>query len=244
MREGVDRGHIVYTAETRSRTRPPAVLHACTEARKVALTIYIEWFEKVCNQRWGPYPPIYLNPMIDITYRGRQSEPFGIFCPNFTTDVIPLGATRTLAVDARVLEYDPMCKPLETKPNLVRQMGLARQSLVALHCSPIAQQIMACSRQGVEDLILVVGNDERVAEFELDEVDETSDRAKEALAKADNLCRAIHEVWHRSGSNMNAKPPAIKVVTVKRKPIKNFHLFSKFPQEIQNMVWDFASQSP
>jgi hypothetical protein len=55
-----------------STTRPPAILSGSHESRVVALTIYKATDEGVCTEDSRLNIPIYVNPAVDIIYRGEK----------------------------------------------------------------------------------------------------------------------------------------------------------------------------
>lgn len=217
-----------------SRTRPPALLQACDEARRVALTIYKPMYSHA-HSNVGQHSPIYVNPLVDITYRGMEANPLMLFGPDHKKDAVPLGVTRRLAVHSKLLTQDRISK--------------THRSRHAPHGLSIVQQILACATHGLEELILVVGNDEDDAEFELEDVDLSCLRAKDALLKAVNLSNAAHKKWDHKcweGAFLRLPPfPRIKVMkpVKSKKPIPPFHQFSRLPQELQNAVWEYASRT-
>jgi hypothetical protein len=62
------------TSRVESKTRPPAVLHACRESRKLGLeNVFEPAYANCSNVNYSILPPIYINPALDITYRDKKS---------------------------------------------------------------------------------------------------------------------------------------------------------------------------
>lgn len=219
-------GIMEYDTSIASRTRPPALTQACAEARKVALDTFIPMY-KDGHSNCATYNPIYVNPLTDITFRGLESKPFKLLGPNHKKDVIPLAATRSLAVNSRILFRCPS--------------GLTDED------HPTFQEIMACAHDGLAVLIFVVGNDQDQAEFDLEDVDFSGVLMRDVLSKAANLNNNLHKFHRRAatrGPERCVKPPVIKVMKVKssKEPITPFPQFLKLPQEMQNEVWSYISE--
>jgi hypothetical protein len=89
-----------------STTRPPAILSGSHESRAVALTIYKAMDEGVRTEGSRLNIPIYVNPTVDIIYRGRKScqkgnafhIKLGLPLGNPGTNAGPLCITGKLAV--------------------------------------------------------------------------------------------------------------------------------------------------
>lgn len=118
-------------------------MQVCAEARRVALKIFIPAYEDAHSNR-ARNRPIYINPLTDITFRGLCSRPFKLLGPNHTKDVRPVAATRTLAVNSRILFNLPS---------------------VTHNDQSIIEQIMECANAGLAVLIFVVGNGQDQAEY-------------------------------------------------------------------------------
>jgi hypothetical protein len=107
--------------------------------------------------------PIYINLLVDITYRGKYSCKRGdafkidhIGPYNFGTE--PLAATPTFAVD--IIAMRRACPIANSTLHDDKSM---LQKLVANLCDGhptlgVAEQVLACVKKGLKELILVAGN--------------------------------------------------------------------------------------
>lgn len=79
--------------------------------------------------------------------------------------------------------------------------------------------------------------------FELEEIDFSGVIMRDVLFRVKTLSKIleIRHLFAREG----AKPPVIKVMKVKsrREPIISFPQFSRLPQELQNEVWSYVSET-
>jgi hypothetical protein len=115
-----------------------------------------------------------------------------------------------------------------------------------------AAEIIECWKNGLESLILVVGNDDDMSEITLVPVEDVpereSNRFKQAHLAAEQLQKAVIELWNELDSNgdlnKNDLPPSIRVMTPRRAPLQSFSRFRELPNEIQDCIWKYAIQVP
>lgn len=242
-----------HITRIRSHTRPPAILSVNHESRTLALSIYASIYSELNTlekySRRGPVP-IYVNPRVDITYRGKDScrngDAFKIRYKNYGVDWEPIAATPTLAVDisalrprrpvrAPVLDYDGRMGSL-SQPGRPWVGQFEQYSM-----GQAADEIMSCARNGLKELIIVVGNNDDLTDITLVPAEplfqSTSDIFYQALLKAKALIAALAVL------NMGT-PPTVKVMTPLRLPLKLFPHFPKLPVEIQHLIWHHASNIP
>jgi hypothetical protein len=244
-----------------STTRAPAILGVCREARTLALTIYNTIFEDIRTKDSRLDRPIYVNPAVDIIYRGkaacRKGDAFRVRCRDWEEESDPLCGTRILAVDTIALRA--LKKPeLNTLPiyDQRRWEGLQKKVQERLRkpsdTSPAAE-IARCALKGVREVMVVVGNDDDLSEVTLIPFDkhlgERSAREQKAFLEVCSLRRSVDRYWtgHVQPTNPEFRRvpgPTITLMTVKRAPLKYFSRFSDLPVEIQHMIWKFAYKKP
>lgn len=243
-----------------SRTRPPAMLGVCKESRRVGMVAY-----KVVNEGLSLADselnvPIYVNPEVDIIYRGKIAcsggDAFRVRCKDFMIDTVPVSGTRKLAVD-------PMALTKRVLPDLVRHRELVvrlgedgeyfrEKCDAALAATPVTE-IAACVKQGLREVIVVIGNKEDESEFTLvpfvTRPEDMSHRENKIMQGVEVLRAGLEEYWKKKQeeedeSFLELLLPELSVMAVQRMPLKSFTLFSKLPPEIQDMVWRFAHNTP
>jgi hypothetical protein len=233
----------------KSHTRPPAILSVNRESRTQALCVYVSMYTEYntlhkysCK---GP-TPIYTNPFVDITYRGKQScrwgDAFKIRYGDYAVpsgDIEPLAATSTLAVDIVAVRR---VRPIST-PSICDEKALLQQAFANRMANPTltaAEQILACAEKGLKELIIIVGNDDDLSEITLIPATPISKSASDIFHQAELKAEAL-----RYALALNSPtPPTVRVMTPKRLPLIPFPFFPKFPQEIQNIIWSYACEVP
>jgi hypothetical protein len=233
-------------------TRPPAILSVCREAREIGLTIYKRMEEGIqYGSNTSQDTRIYVNPEVDITYRGKMScrkgDMFRIRCRDWSEDTEPLAMTRTLAVDARavtrfrdapseLLSFMGMTYPEKEWDKLIENMCISMYYMTK-------DEVIKCCEQGVREIIFVVGNDDDLSEITLVPLDtdplRLSARETRAVEAAEEFSSSLGRYWEQQ--KVSCPFPIFKVMTVQRKPLKEFTLFPRLPTEIQLSIWDFAS---
>jgi hypothetical protein len=93
-----------------------------------------------------------------------------------------------------------------------------------------AAEIIECWRNGLESLILVVGNDD--------------DMSGITLVPVEDMLKLLNELDSNGHLNRDPLPPSIKVMTPQRAPLQSFSIFSELPKEIQDCIWNYAIQVP
>jgi len=241
-----------------SRTRPPAILSVCRESRTLALTIYKAMDEGIRSKGGAFDIPVYVNPEVDCTYRGKQAcrkgDAFRIRNKLGRDEDAPVAATRDLAVDLTAITrsneeyYIRMLRGAYGVPGAPLMPDRIAKILPATR----VEQIAECARNGVRRIMIVVGNDDDASEFSLTQLktrDNMTPREKGALIEARRLKKALDEHWQKQSSDgpsfpPDISPPTIKVVTIKRNRLRNFKLLPKLPLELQDLVWQFALRVP
>ncbi|KAE9379972.1 hypothetical protein N431DRAFT_432287 [Stipitochalara longipes BDJ] len=240
--------------ETRmvSTTRPPAMLSACREAREIGLTVYKRMEEGMQN---GPPTsrdvPIYINPEVDIMYRGRMScrkgDMYKLRCRDWSKDTEPLAMSKTLAIDARGVtrfQEPPAEVVMDICENYPKEewSELMENMFLNIHYGTM-EEVIKCAEKGVREIIYVVGNDDDLSEITLvplpDEPSQLSARELEVVQAADEFGSGVGRYWKQK--DVTWPLPTFKVMKVERKPLKEFTLFPHLPMEIQLLIWDFAA---
>jgi hypothetical protein len=249
-----------------STTRPPAILGVCREARSLALTTYNTFAEDIRTKDSDFDKPIYINPEVDIIYRGkaacRKGDAFRIRYRGWEEE--PLYGTRILAVDTialRALKPEkPDYKDIHLYEFSDKWKGLQKKVPDALQerlrKSPgtsVASEIAKCAMKGVREVMIVVGNDDDLSEVTLvpfdKHVGERSAREQKAFLEVCSLRRSVERYWtgHIQPTNPEyptVPAPAITLMTVKRAPLNSFPRFLDLPVEIQYMILKFAYFKP
>jgi 2EXR family len=86
---------LLPTTHAISTTRPPAILGVCREARSLALTTIYKIVAEDIRTKDSPLDrPIYVNPNVDIIYKGkvwcRNGDAFRIRCRDWEEESEPL----------------------------------------------------------------------------------------------------------------------------------------------------------
>jgi hypothetical protein len=246
-----------------SRTRPPAILAVSREARKLGLTIYKRVDEGIRSENSPRDAPIYINPEVDIMYRGKiackKGDAFRARCKHWVLDTEPLAITRTLAVDAIALTQEKKTiigeflqrknvtkifeEENEEMPDEIRRIISANR----------LTDIEACVKKGLRDIIIVIGNDDDVPEVNLipytPAAQYMTKRDAKVIEDTEKLKEDIKEYWAEkieSGDEqfLTMTPPTITLMTIQRAPLREFHLFPRLPVEIQALVWKAAYETP
>lgn len=238
-----------HETRMRSCTRPPAILSVNHESRTQALSIYTSIYSELNSPDHYLRPvPIYVNPAVDITYRGKNSckrgDSFKIYYKNYGVDCEPLAATPTLAVDIIALRpRRPMKAPVFDYDGWDSMLGQWRPWIGQFEHYPMSQaaeEIMACAEKGLKEVILVVGNEDDLSDITLVPAKPFSQSPSDAFYQAERNAQALRAAL----TLKSPAPPTVKIMTPKRLPLQSFSFFPKLPQEIQNMIWHHASIVP
>jgi hypothetical protein len=107
--------------------------------------------------------------------------------------------------------------------------------------SKAAEEIMACARNGLKEVILVVGNDDDLSDITLIPTKPLSQSRSDIFHQAELKAKALTAAL---AALKMGTPPAVKVMSPQRLPLQSFSFFPKLPQEIQNLIWHHASNIP
>ncbi|PMD33318.1 hypothetical protein L207DRAFT_169695 [Hyaloscypha variabilis F] len=245
------RGEDNYTTII-TTTRPPAMLSACREAREIGLSIYKQAQEGMQNRPPTSRDiPIYVNPEVDIIYRGRRSceagDMYKMRCRDWSKDTEPLAMTRTLAIDARGVTRFRMASP-----KVIMHIGatypkeewdeIMLNMFINTHYGT-RNQIIKLAERGVREIIYVVGNDDDLSEITLvplpEDPAQLSARELQVVKETGDFGAGVGRWWERK--EVAWPLPTFKVIKVERKPLKEFTLFPRLPMEIQLLIWNFAT---
>ncbi|KUJ23441.1 uncharacterized protein LY89DRAFT_182686 [Mollisia scopiformis] len=192
-------------------SRNPLMMTACSESRRVALSIYSRIDKEVLRWPSSPTKPTYVNPDVDIIYRGRTScrkgDAFRMRCQEWAVDQLPIAFTRTLAVDLTALTRPRELSHMPSRA--IRKLSKAARSEEegALMISTITEalrkqtyiDIGLCCKKGLQEIVVVVGNDEDKPDFNLIPLEHSnlhgSMRGQMALAAIDTFSRGLAEHW-------------------------------------------------
>ncbi|PMD32938.1 hypothetical protein L207DRAFT_590012 [Hyaloscypha variabilis F] len=240
-----------------SRTRPPAIISVCHESRSTALQIYKAMDEDVRTKGTQFDAPIYVNPKVDIVLRGkracREGDAFRHRRGEWIRESKPCASTRTLAVDLLAVtgrRDDPITSRLRKDYNTRDDGAIFSDEFIDLLSVTTIQQIAACAVNGMEDLIIVFGNDDDASKVTLVPLNpnkyQWTPREKGALRVVAQLRKDLLDHWRDPGNGplFTTSPPNISVMTVQMVPTPSFPQFQKLPIELQDMVWTHALQHP
>ena len=105
------------------------------------------------------------------------------------------------------------------------------------------EEVSLCREKGLQDIIIVVGNDDDLSEIILvplhSDHAQRSDREVIAVTATEIFKQDLADYWTSKG--LPSLPPKLTVMTVQRTPLKTFTLFPLLPMELQLAVWDFAA---
>ena len=255
-----------HTTQIKSNTRTPAILTVCKESRQLGLKeIYTTPFLDRSNYPYGHRDaPIYINESRDIIYRGKQScrqgEAFYQRCRSFKTESEPLAVTCTLAVDIMAITrdrqidqdavrrgafltqlYSPGSEPSPPPKNQrkPRPLGSAQIGIFPM-VQECAEEIMVAAQDGLNEVILVVGNDDNLSDVTFVPVEFSPHHEGERFKQARLATTCLRETL----SILSSSPPTIKLMTVQRVPLKSFVRFPELPLELQRHILGYALQSP
>lgn len=167
-----------------SLTRPPALLAFCQESRNFGLSIYKRRYRIVRYPAGGReiegkcQRPVYVNPDIDIMYRGKRPCQVGDAfrarcraCHKLTPEFQFIEATRILAVDALALSLKASDDALFWRSKYLDRVSaimwevLGQQEQKNYVDIPIPlRDLIGCAMRGVQELLVVVGSDEDLPE--------------------------------------------------------------------------------
>lgn len=246
---------VAHITVLKSTTRSPAILGVCRESRRVGLEKYDTIDQKPItpSDLFKPLP-IYVNPEVDIIYRGRKSCRdgcvFRIACKDEEGNdkAVPIAMTRTLAVDSRAITR--LREPIASVRTRNRSrhgdyfediMGRLTQE-GKKNCT----DVMSAAEKGLREIVFVVGNDDDLSEITLiplaDDAALYSAKEKLAVEAAEKFSLSIRAFCDSADTHQPfSMIPTFRVMTVKRKPLKDFALFSKLPLEIQYLIWNYAA---
>jgi hypothetical protein len=231
------------------------------------LTIYKTIVEDIRTKGTQLDVPIYVNPEVDIIYRGkavcRKGDAFRVRCRGWEEgESEPVSGTRILAVDTialRVLKpwklYDRHLWAYSGRwKSLLKHAPewLIERFYKTSDISP-ASKIAKCGMRGVREVMVVVGNDDDLSEVTLVPFDkplgERSAREQKAFLEVCYLRRSVERYWAEQVQATIPEfriipAPAVTLMTVKRAPLKYFTRFPDLPVEIQHMIWKFAYKRP
>lgn len=208
---GMEAATIMY-----SKTRPPAVLSVCREARAHGLTIYkaIDAGIRTKHPKFSQHDiPIYVNPEVDVIYRSKiaceKGDAFRVRCRIWATYSEPVVFTPTLAVDLIALSqprdliqrdflflYDHL-KTKEQRDDRFKQM-FKLGSKPEIQRFIVIQELSRCVERGLRNLIIVVGNEDEMSEITLVPVERDTaqdPRIKGAFYEADRLRTDLEKYW-------------------------------------------------
>lgn len=251
-----------------SRSRPPAMLSVCRESRTLGLNWYttLDKGKHITQDCIPPSHsiPIYINPQVDIIYRGRNSCRRGrafmiqyLKCSSryvetgpgemFSTIKQPIAMSKILAVDLlAILRYDIQL------PGHQRAGYIEKGKLDMERTGLTTKQIAECTLAGLRKLLIVVGNDGDLSEVSFAPLPKRrfrTPRENQAVLEAQDVEHNLENYWaeRRRENNPdfeNLALPEIKVVTVKRPDTNVFTQFRRLPNELQDRVWKFALMNP
>lgn len=100
------------------------------------------------------------------------------------------------------------------------------------------EDVGKCAHKGLRDIVFVIGNDEDKKEFNLIPLDQGflhgSYRERKALSEIDTFSQELEVYWKEK--ELQHRMPNIKAMTVQRKPLETFSLFSRLPMELQLLI--------
>jgi hypothetical protein len=174
-----------------SKTRVPAILHVSQEARKYALTKYTPIDQNLQSENEDEHVdecPVYVNQEVDVVYRGKSCcnmhAQFTIRYPYEWSRPLPTAFSKTLAVNLHAvigdgtLTYGMSAVEVGLDPTsnagreYVRTTDFFRR---AAFFDQRAAEIVKLGIEGVSEVIVVLDNDDEMTEFDLCELESTSE---------------------------------------------------------------------
>jgi len=175
---------------------------------------------------------------------------FQIRCRDWTEESAPLAMTRTLAIDAMAVtrQRPPYRFSFDSIPEIVNSDEEAKifmEKVLTNLKNKTMEEVSLCREKGLQDIIIVVGNDDDLSEIILvplhSDHAQRSDREVIAVTATEIFKQDLADYWTSKG--LPSLPPKLTVMTVQRTPLKNFTLFPLLPMELQLAVWDFAAHA-
>ncbi|KAL2069326.1 hypothetical protein VTL71DRAFT_15664 [Oculimacula yallundae] len=227
-----------YSTAISSGTRPPILLSVCRESRAYGLTVYkqmdrgIRTTGSILETMFDI--PIYVNPPVDIIFRHSNTcligSAFSVRCKQWIDHTQPMAATQTLAVDIAALSKLVTGRTNDYLRTEYRggDENRLREELRRSKTN-ICKDIAACAAKvsAMSSLLWATMRTPRSAS------------SSHFHPISSPRPQSEHDI-----KLPNVPLPSLSLMAVKRKPLKKFHLFSKLPLELQDMIWRQAQQQP
>ncbi|KAF8862232.1 hypothetical protein BDZ45DRAFT_739535 [Acephala macrosclerotiorum] len=198
-----------------SRTRPPALLHICKESRALGLN---EIYQIAYLDYQNPANKFRLldEDVSNVEVPAVKQTPAALLirCKNWKEKKEPLDATRILAVDIMALNFlRQPCADYKFRSGFAPIPGANlrdRGRLVAWNRAPqfpglrrimfeSARDIVECTKRGLKKLMIIVGNDDDLAEVNLIPVQvslaKETWRFKQARLAVEDLRTSLHQMF-------------------------------------------------